>query len=209
MKELFQIDHPLIAHKLALIRDKHTEPKEFRELVEELSMLLAYEVFRDLPSIEVEIETPLSRSKARMVDGKKIALFPILRAGLIMSSGILRLIPNAPVGHLGIYRDSQTLSPVPYYYKFPPNLKDKENIILDPMLATGGSAAHAASVLKEKGAENIKFVCIISAPEGIKTLHSAHPDVPIFTASVDEYLNSHGYIVPGLGDAGDRLFGTK
>jgi len=209
MKNVLKINHPLIQHKLALLRDKHTEPKEFRELVEELSMLLAYEVFRDLPSMEVEVETPLARTTVRMVNGKKIALFPILRAGLVMANGILRLIPNALVGHLGIYRDSETLSPVPYYYKLPEHLDEKESIVLDPMLATGGSAAYAVKVLKEQGARNIKFVCIIAAPEGVNTLFQAHPDVLVYTASVDQYLNSHGYIVPGLGDAGDRLFGTK
>jgi uracil phosphoribosyltransferase len=209
MKNVLEINHPLIQHKLALLRDKHTEPKEFRELVEELSMLLAYEVFRDLPSMEVEVETPLARTTVRMVNGKKIALFPILRAGLVMANGILRLIPNALVGHLGIYRDSETLSPVPYYYKLPEHLDEKESIVLDPMLATGGSAAYAVKVLKEQGARNIKFVCIIAAPEGVNTLFQAHPDVLVYTASVDQYLNSHGYIVPGLGDAGDRLFGTK
>lgn len=209
MKNVLEINHPLIQHKLALLRDKHTEPKEFRELVEELSMLLAYEVFRNLPSMEVEVETPLARTTARMVNGKKIALFPILRAGLVMANGILRLIPNALVGHLGIYRDSETLSPVPYYYKLPKHLDEKESIVLDPMLATGGSATYAVKVLKEQGARNIKFVCIIAAPEGANALFQAHPDVLVYTASVDQYLNSHGYIVPGLGDAGDRLFGTK
>ncbi|MCR4433234.1 MAG: uracil phosphoribosyltransferase [Caldiserica bacterium] len=209
MKNVLEINHPLIQHKLALLRDKHTEPKEFRELVEELSMLLAYEVFRNLPSMEVEVETPLARTTVRMVNGKKIALFPILRAGLVMANGILRLIPNALVGHLGIYRDSETLSPVPYYYKLPEHLDEKESIVLDPMLATGGSATYAVKVLKEQGARNIKFVCIIAAPEGVNTLFQAHPDVLVYTASVDQYLNSHGYIVPGLGDAGDRLFGTK
>lgn len=209
MKNVLEINHPLIQHKLALLRDKHTEPKEFRELVEELSMLLAYEVFRNLPSMEVEVETPLARTTVRMVNGKKIALFPILRAGLVMANGILRLIPNALVGHLGIYRDSETLSPVPYYYKLPEHLDEKESIVLDPMLATGGSATYAVKVLKEQGARNIKFVCIIAAPEGVNTLFQAHPDVLVYTASVDQYLNSHGYIVSGLGDAGDRLFGTK
>ncbi|MDI6869060.1 MAG: uracil phosphoribosyltransferase [Coprothermobacterota bacterium] len=209
MKNVLEISHPLIQHKLALLRDKHTDPKEFRELVEELSMLLAYEVFRDLPSMEVEVETPLARTTVRMVNGKKIALFPILRAGIVMANGILRLIPNALVGHLGIYRDSETLSPVPYYCKLPEHLDEKESIVLDPMLATGGSAAYAVKVLKEQGARNIKFVCIIAAPEGVNTLFQAHPDVLVYTASVDQYLNSHGYIVPGLGDAGDRLFGTK
>ncbi len=209
MKNIFEINHPLIQHKLALLRDKHTEPKEFRELVEELSMLLAYEVFRDLSLMEVKIETPLAKTTVKMVNGKKIALFPILRAGLVMANGILRLIPNALVGHLGIYRNSETLAPVPYYHKLPEHLEEKECIILDPMLATGGSAVYAVRILKEQGASNIKFVCIIAAPEGINTLFQTHPDVWIYTASVDKYLNSHGYIVPGLGDAGDRLFGTK
>jgi uracil phosphoribosyltransferase len=157
----------------------------------------------------VEIETPLAKTLAKMVDGKRIAIFPILRAGLIMANGILRLIPNALVGHLGIYRDSNTLAPVPYYHKFPEKLEEKECIVLDPMLATGGSAAYAVDILKKQGALNIKFVCIIAAPEGINTLYQAHPDVCIYTASIDQHLNDHGYIVPGLGDAGDRLFGTK
>jgi len=209
MKNLVEIKHPLIQHKLALLRDKHTEPKEFRELVEEMSALLAYEVFRDLQLVEVEIDTPLTKATVSMVNGKRIALIPILRAGLVMANGILRLVPNARVGHLGIYRDPESLAPVPYYQKLPEHLENMECIILDPMLATGGSAVHAVNVLKEKGAKNIKFVCIIAAPEGVNALLQLHPDIWIFTASVDQYLNSHGYIVPGLGDAGDRLFGTK
>lgn len=209
MRNVSEINHPLIQHKLALLRDRHTEPKEFRELVEELSMLLAYEVFRDLSAMEMEIETPLAKTMAKIVNGKRIALFPILRAGLVMANGILRLIPNALVGHLGIYRDSETLAPVLYYHKLPEKLEEKECILLDPMLATGGSATYAVNILKKQGANNIKFVCIIAAPEGINTLSQAHPDVWIYTASIDQYLNNHGYIVPGLGDAGDRLFGTK
>ena len=209
MRNVLEIHHPLIQHKLALLRDRHTEPKEFRELVEELSMLLAYEVFRGLTPMEMEIETPLAKTVAKIVNGKRIALFPILRAGLVMANGILRLIPNALVGHLGIYRDSETLAPVHYYQKLPEKLEEKECIVLDPMLATGGSATYAVNILKEQGANNIKFVCIIAAPEGINALFQAHPDVWIYTASIDQYLNNHGYIVPGLGDAGDRLFGTK
>lgn len=209
MKNLVEIKHPLIQHKLALLRDKHTEPKEFRELVEELSSLLVYEVMRDLPLLDLEVETPLGRAGVKMINGKKIALVPILRAGLIMASGILRLLPNARVGHVGIYRDPETLLPVRYYQKLPPDLGDMTVIALDPMLATGGSAVDTVTLLKEKGAKIIKFVCILAAPEGIRALNQAHEDVTIYTAAVDSRLNSHGYIVPGLGDAGDRLFGTK
>ena len=209
MKNLVEIKHPLIQHKLALLRDKHTEPKEFRELVEELSSLVVYEVMRDLPLLDLEVETPLGRAGVKMINGKKIALVPILRAGLIMASGILRLLPNARVGHVGIYRDPETLLPVRYYQKLPPDLGDMTVIALDPMLATGGSAVDTVTLLKEKGAKIIKFVCILAAPEGIRALNQAHDDVTIYTAAVDPRLNSHGYIVPGLGDAGDRLFGTK
>lgn len=209
MNGLVQIQHPLIQHKLTLLRDRETNAKEFRELVEELSALMTFEVFSDLPTREVEVQTPLALATAKVVDIKRIAIIPILRAGLVMSSGILRLLPNARVGHIGLYRDPATLTPVRYYHKLPLNLPEMKVLVVDPMLATGGSAVHAISILKENGAREIKFLCIIAAPEGVKALSAAHPEVPIFTAALDERLNEHGYILPGLGDAGDRLFGTK
>lgn len=203
------MEHPLIQHKLSMIRDVNTGPKEFRELVEELSMLMAYEVTRDIPVEEVEIQTPLCKTKGKSVSGKKLGIVPILRAGLGMVNGMLKLIPTAKVGHIGIYRDPETLQPVEYYCKLPPDIEERDLILLDPMLATGGSACAGISFLKERGAKSIKLMCLIAAPEGIDAVCSAHPDVDIYTASVDEYLNDHAYIVPGLGDAGDRLFGTK
>lgn len=208
-KNVFVFDHPLIQHKLALIRDKNTGAKEFRELVEEVAMLMAYEVTRNLPLEEVDIMTPIGPAKAKMIAGKKLGIVPILRAGLGMVDGMLRLIPTAKVGHVGLYRDPDTLKPVEYYCKLPTDVNERELIILDPMLATGGSATMAVNLLKEKGASSIKLMCLIAAPEGISEIHGRHPDVEIYTAAVDEKLNSHGYIVPGLGDAGDRLFGTK
>ncbi|MCG1012325.1 uracil phosphoribosyltransferase [Tepidanaerobacter sp. GT38] len=209
MNNVFVFDHPLIQHKLALIRDENTGSKEFRELVEELSLLMAYEVTRNLPLEEVEVKTPVGPAKVRMISGKKLGIVPILRAGLGMVNGMLKLIPAAKVGHIGLYRDPDTLQPVEYYCKLPSDVSERELIILDPMLATGGSAAKAVEVLKSKGATNIKLMCLIAAPEGIEAVHKEHPDVEIYTAAIDEKLNSHGYIVPGLGDAGDRLFGTK
>ncbi|HHY41437.1 MAG TPA: uracil phosphoribosyltransferase [Thermoanaerobacterales bacterium] len=209
MNNVFVFDHPLIQHKLALIRDENTGSKEFRELVEELSLLMAYEVTRNLPLEEVEVKTPVGPAKVRMISGKKLGIVPILRAGLGMVNGMLKLIPAAKVGHIGLYRDPDTLQPVEYYCKLPSDVTERELIILDPMLATGGSAAKAVEVLKSKGATNIKLMCLIAAPEGIEAVHREHPDVEIYTAAIDERLNSHGYIVPGLGDAGDRLFGTK
>lgn len=209
MNNVFVFDHPLIQHKLALIRDENTGSKEFRELVEELSLLMAYEVTRNLPLEEVEVKTPVGPAKVRMISGKKLGIVPILRAGLGMVNGMLKLIPAAKVGHIGLYRDPDTLQPVEYYCKLPSDVSERELIILDPMLATGGSAAKAVEVLKSKGATNIKLMCLIAAPEGIEAVHKEHPDVEIYTAAIDERLNSHGYIVPGLGDAGDRLFGTK
>lgn len=209
MNNVFVFDHPLIQHKLALIRDENTGSKEFRELVEELSLLMAYEVTRNLPLEEVEVKTPVGPAKVRMISGKKLGIVPILRAGLGMVNGMLKLIPAAKVGHIGLYRDPDTLQPVEYYCKLPSDVSERELIILDPMLATGGSAAKAVEVLKSKGATNIKLMCLIAAPEGIEAVHREHPDVEIYTAAIDEKLNSHGYIVPGLGDAGDRLFGTK
>jgi len=208
-QKVFVFDHPLIQHKLTIIRDKNTGAKEFRELVEEVSMLMAYEVTRNLPLEEIEIETPISKAKAHVITGKKLGIVPILRAGLGMVNGMLKLIPTAKVGHIGLYRDPETLQPVEYYCKLPSDVHERELIILDPMLATGGSAKAAITFLKERGANNIKLMCLIAAPEGIEAVHKVHPDVEIYTAAVDEKLNSHAYIVPGLGDAGDRLFGTK
>lgn len=202
-------DHPLIQHKLALIRDENTGSKEFRELVEELSMLMAYEVTRDFPLQEVEVKTPVGVAKTKMIAGRKVGLIPILRAGLGMVDGMLKLIPAAKVGHIGLYRDPETLKPVEYYCKLPPDVSERDLIVLDPMLATGGSATAAISFLKKHGAKNVKLVCLIGAPEGIAAVEKEHPEVDIFVAGIDERLNDHGYIVPGLGDAGDRLFGTK
>lgn len=202
------VRHPLIEHKLAFLRDRRTPPKEFRELIEEISLLLAYEVFRDLELFPEEIETPLIKTTAFVTKVDNIALFPILRAGLTMVGSILKLIPNAHVGHLGIYRDHQSLLPITYYSRFPQNLPQLECIICDPMLATGGSLIEAVEILKDKGAKKIKVVSIISSRQGINNLLKAHQDVLIFTAAIDPTLNEHGYIVPGLGDAGDRLFGT-
>lgn len=209
MGRLVVIDHPLIQHKVSLIRDKQTGTKDFRELVEEIAMLMAYEVTRDLPLKEVEIETPVAKAKTKVISGKTIGIVPILRAGLGMVDGILKLVPAAKVGHIGLYRDPETLQPVEYYCKLPADVGERDLIILDPMLATGGSACGAIALLKQRGVKNIKLVCLIAAPEGIKAVREAHGDVDIFVAAVDEKLNDHGYIVPGLGDAGDRLFGTK
>jgi uracil phosphoribosyltransferase len=206
---VFIFDHPLIQHKISLLRDKRTTTKEFRELVSEVAMLMAYEVTRDLPLKEVEIETPVAVAKTKVLAGKKLALVPILRAGLGMVDGMLNLLPMAKVGHIGLYRDPKTLEPVEYYCKLPDDSDEREVVVLDPMLATGGSASAAVSFLKQRGITNIKFMCLIAAPEGIDRLHRDHPDVPIFCAALDIRLNDHAYIVPGLGDAGDRLFGTK
>ena len=203
------IDHPLIQHKLTLIRDIRTGTKDFRELLEEIAMLMAYELTRDLPLEEIEVETPVAKCRARVLAGKKISVVPILRAGLGMVSGVLRLIPAAKVGHIGVYRDPQTLKPVEYYCKLPPDVSEREVIVIDPMLATGGSSVAAIDMLKRGGAKQIKLMCLVAAPEGVKIVNDAHPDVEIDTAAVDECLNDHGYIVPGLGDAGDRIFGTK
>ncbi|MEM5795400.1 MAG: uracil phosphoribosyltransferase [Bacillota bacterium] len=203
------LDHPLIQHKLAIIRDESTGPKGFRELLEEIATLMAYEVTRDLPVCETEVQTPVAKAKVKMICGKKLGVIPILRAGLGMVSGILRLIPAAKVGHIGVYRDPETLKPVEYYCKLPTDVAERDFIIVDPMLATGGSAAAAIGFLKERGAKQIKLMCLVAAPEGVKTVNTQHPDVEIYTAALDERLNDHGYIVPGLGDAGDRLFGTK
>ena len=203
------INHPLIQHKLTLIRDIRTGTKDFRELLEEIAMLMAYELTRDLPMEEVEIETPVARCKGKVISGKKISVVPILRAGLGMVNGVLELIPAAKVGHIGVYRDPQTLKPVEYYCKLPPDVLDREVIIIDPMLATGGSSVAAIDMLKRGGAKQIKLMCLVAAPEGINVVNAAHPDVEIYAAADDERLNDHGYIVPGLGDAGDRILGTK
>ncbi|HHU77584.1 MAG: uracil phosphoribosyltransferase [Caldicoprobacterales bacterium] len=209
MSNVHVMDHPLIQHKLTLIRDKETGVKEFRELVEEVALLMAYEVYRDLPLKETEVETPVAKAACHVIAGKKLGIIPILRAGLGMVDGMTRLIPSAKVGHIGLYRDPDTLEPVEYYCKLPSDIHERDLIVVDPMLATGGSASAAIRFLKQRGARSIKMVCLIAAPEGIARLKQDHDDIDIFVAAVDEKLNSHGYIVPGLGDAGDRLFGTK
>jgi len=205
----FIADHPLIQHKLTLLRDKNTGSKEFRELIAEITMLLCYEATRDLPLKEVEIETPLCKTKARHLSGKKVGIVPILRAGLGMVDGVAKLIPAARIGHIGLYRDPQTLQPVEYYCKLPADSESRELLVLDPMLATGGSASAAITFLKQRNCKHIRLVNLIAAPEGIERVQKDHPDVNIYVAACDEKLNEHGYIVPGLGDAGDRLFGTK
>lgn len=209
MSTVHVITHPLVQHKLTMIRDKDTGPKDFRDLVEEVSALMAYEVTRDMPLEEVEVETPICKMTGQVIAGKKVGVVPILRAGLGMVNGVLRLIPTAKVGHIGLYRDPETLLPVEYYCKLPVDVEERQIIVLDPMLATGGSAAAAIAYLKKRGVNSIKLMCLLAAPEGIELVQREHPDVDIFTAAIDEKLNSHGYIIPGLGDAGDRLFGTK
>lgn len=206
---VFVFDHPLIQHKISLLRDKNTQTKEFRELVSELAMLMTYEVTRDMPLEEVEIETPIGISRSKVLSGKKMGIVPILRAGLGMVEGLLGLMPMLKVGHIGLYRDPVSLEPVEYYCKLPHDAEDREMVILDPMLATGGSASAAVTFLKRRNIKHIKLMCLIAAPEGIIKLRKDHPDVQIFCACVDEKLNEDAYIVPGLGDAGDRLFGTK
>jgi len=209
LDNVFVFDHPLIQHKVSLLRDKNTSSKEFRELVSEISMLMGYEVTRDLPLMEVEVETPLAVAKTKVLSGKKLAVVPILRAGLGMADGFLKLVPMARVGHIGIYRDHETLEPIEYYCKLPSDIDERDVVLVDPMLATGGSASGAVNFIKKRNVKNIKFMCLIASPEGIRRLHDDHPDVAIYCAAVDEKLNEFGYIVPGLGDAGDRLFGTK
>ena len=205
--KLFVTDHPLIQHKLTLLRDKNTGSRDFRALVEEIATLMCYEATRDLPLKEVE--TPVGLARTKVIAGRKLAFVPILRAGLGMVSGVLNLVPAAKIGHVGIYRDPETMEPVDYYCKMPNDIPERDVIVLDPMLATGGSAIDAVNKIKQHRAKSIKFMCIIAAPEGIEALSKAHPDLPIYCASVDERLNDHSYIVPGLGDAGDRIFGTK
>ena len=209
MSKVYVFDHPLIQHKLTYIRDKNTGTKEFRELVDEVATLMAFEITRELPLEEIEIETPVTKAKTKVLSGKKIAIVPILRAGIGMVDGVLKLIPAAKVGHIGLYRDPETLMPVEYYAKLPADVEERDFIIVDPMLATGGSAVEAINSLKKRGAKSIKFMCLIAAPEGVKAIQEVHEDVDIYIAALDEKLNDHGYIVPGLGDAGDRLFGTK
>ena len=209
MSKVITIDHPLVQHKLSLLRDKDTGSKAFRELVYELAMLMAYEVTRDLELKTIEIETPICRTTVQTLANEKIAVIPILRAGLGMADGIMSLIPNAKVGHIGLYRNPDTLMPTGYYCKLPQDIAERETIIVDPMLATGNSGIEAIHILKENNVGSIRFVSLIAAPEGIAAMQAAHPDVDIYVAHIDEKLNEHGYIVPGLGDAGDRLFGTK
>jgi uracil phosphoribosyltransferase len=203
------IDHPLVQHKLSLMRMKSTSTSAFRNLLGELSLLMAYEVTRDMPTHEVTIDTPLTRTTARMLDGKKIVLISIMRAGAGILDGMLRLLPSARVGHVGLYRDPKSLVAVEYYFKVPKVMVDRDAIVVDPMLATGNSAVAAVDRLRETHPRSIKFVCLLTCPEGLATFHDHHPDVPVYTAAIDSHLNDHGYIVPGLGDAGDRLFGTK
>jgi uracil phosphoribosyltransferase len=209
MSKVYICDHPLIQHKLTYIRDKNTTTKDFRELVDEVATLMAYEITRNIPLETTIVETPVAKTESKIIAGRMLGLIPILRAGLGMVDGILKLLPAAKVGHIGLYRDPDTLQPVEYYVKLPYDVTERELIVIDPMLATGGSANAAIEVLKKRGCTQIKLMCLISAPEGIQAVQEAHPDVDIYVAAIDDHLNEHGYIVPGLGDAGDRLFGTK
>ncbi|MBU3811092.1 MAG: uracil phosphoribosyltransferase [Candidatus Niameybacter stercoravium] len=209
MSKVFIMDHPLIQHKVSRLRCTDTGSKEFRELVREISQLMCFEATRDLPLEDYELETPIGKATGKRIAGKNLSIVPILRAGLGMVDGMLDLVPTAKVGHIGLYRDPETLQPVEYYCKLPQDIQERDLFVLDPMLATGGSAVAAVQFIKDKGAKNINFLCLIAAPEGLKCLQEAHPDVNIYVACLDEKLNDHGYIVPGLGDAGDRLFGTK
>ena len=208
-EQIFIMNHPLIQHKLSFLRDKNTGTKEFRELVSEIATLMCYEATRDLPLMDVQTETPMCTATTKVIAGRKLAFVPILRAGIGMLEGVLSMVPAAKVGHIGMYRDPQTLQPVTYYCKLPSDIHEREVIVLDPMLATGGSAVEAIKILKEKGAVNVKFMCVIASPEGMNALTEAHPDVQVYCAALDEKLNDEKFIVPGLGDCGDRIFGTK
>ena len=209
MSTFHLVDHPLIQHKMTIMRNKNTSSKDFRELLDEISMLMGYEITRNLPLEDVEIQTPVAKAKFKRISGKKLAIVPILRAGLGMVDGLLRLVPVARVGHIGLYRDPDTHEPVEYYCKMPPDIEERLVIIVDPMLATGGSAADAITLVKNRGAKYVLLMCLVAAPEGVKRVQDAHPDVDIYCAALDEMLNDHAYIIPGLGDAGDRIFGTK
>lgn len=209
MENVFIMDHPLIQHKISMLRNKNTGTNEFRKLIEEIAVLMGYEALRDLPLEDVEIETPIEKCKSPMIAGKKLAVVPVLRAGLGMVNGITTLVPSAKIGHIGLYRDPETHEPHEYYCKLPDPIEQRLIVLTDPMLATGGSAIAAITMLKEKGVNNIRFLCLLAAPEGLKALSEAHPDVDIYVGALDKCLNEHGYIVPGLGDAGDRIFGTK
>ena len=209
MSTLHIIDHPLIQHKLTIMRDKNTSTKDFRELLNEISLLMGYEITRDLPLEDVEVETPICTATMKRIAGKKLAVVPILRAGLGMVDGLLKLVPSARVGHIGLYRDPDSHLPVEYYCKMPPDIEERLVIVVDPMLATGGSASDAITMVKKRGAKNVLLMCLVAAPEGVAKVQESHPDVDIFVAALDECLNDHAYIVPGLGDAGDRIFGTK
>ena len=209
MAKVVVMDHPLIQHKIGLIRKKETGTKDFRQTISEIAMLICYEATRELKLDDVEIETPICKTTAKELKGKKMAIVPILRAGLGMVDGVLQLIPAAKIGHIGLYRDPETLNPVEYYCKLPADCAEREVFVVDPMLATGGSSVAAIQMLKDKGCKNIHFMCIIAAPEGVERIHKDHPDVDIYVAALDSHLNDHGYIIPGLGDAGDRIFGTK
>ncbi|MBP1553664.1 MAG: uracil phosphoribosyltransferase [Oscillospiraceae bacterium] len=209
MSNVVILDHPLIKHKVAIMRNKETGTKEFKEVAKEIAMLMCYEATRNLAVEDVEIETPITTTTCQMLSGRKLAIVPILRAGLGMVDGMLALVPSAKIGHIGLYRDEETLEPVEYYCKMPSDIAERDVFVVDPMLATGGSACDAIKLIKARGAKNIKFMCLIAAPEGIKKLTETHPDVDVYCAALDSHLNEHGYIVPGLGDAGDRIFGTK
>ena len=209
MSKVHIIDHPLVQHKISLMRDKNTGVKEFRELVSETAMFICYEATRDLPLKEIELQTPLAMAKAKIISGRKLAFVPILRAGLGMMDGVISLVPAAKIGHIGLFRDPDTKQPVKYYVKMPDDIAERDVIVVDPMLATGGSSSAAITMLKQRGIKNIRFMCIIAAPEGIEKMKKDHPDVDMYIGTCDEKLNEHGYIIPGLGDAGDRIFGTK
>ena len=209
MGKIVVMDHPLIQHKIGIIRKKDTSSKEFREMISEIAMLMCYEATRDLKLTDIEIETPLQKTVVKELAGKKLAVVPILRAGLGMVEGMLAMVPAAKVGHIGLYRDPETLKPVEYYCKLPADCANREVFVVDPMLATGGSSSAAIQMLKDKGVKNIRLMCIIAAPEGVKKMQEDHPDVDVYIGALDDHLNEHGYIVPGLGDAGDRIFGTK